>query len=73
MTLTINPKAVSAAVAAEPDSYVYTGEAITPIQVVVKDGNTVIPASEYTVEYSNNTNLGKQILGAHWRDDSRCG
>ena len=26
--------------------------------VTVKDGNTTIPASEYTVSYSNNVNVG---------------
>ena len=36
---------------------VYTGSALTP-QVTVKDGETVIPTSEYTVRYDDNTNAG---------------
>ncbi len=35
----------------------YTGSQIKPT-VTVKDGDTPIPASEYTVEYSNNINAG---------------
>ena len=38
-------------------SFEYTGEAIKPT-VTVKDGSTTIPASEYTVSYSNNKNVG---------------
>ncbi|MEA4847019.1 MAG: S-layer homology domain-containing protein [Clostridiaceae bacterium] len=39
------------------NSYVYDGTAKTPA-VTVKDGATTIPANEYTVSYSNNTNAG---------------
>jgi len=39
------------------NSYVYDGTAKEPA-VEVKDGSTVIPASEYTVSYSNNVNQG---------------
>lgn len=39
-------------------SYTYDGTAKTPAVVSVKDGETVIPATEYTVGYSNNTNAG---------------
>lgn len=38
-------------------SFTYNGQAKTPT-VVVKDGNTVIAASEYEVGYSNNVNAG---------------
>ena len=57
---TIAPKTVSApTVTVSPGSYVYTGSAQEPgNDVTVKDGNTVIPASEYTLSYSNNTNVG---------------
>jgi len=41
----------------EKTYYFYDGTAKTPT-VTVKDGETVIPASEYTVGYSNNTNVG---------------
>ena len=57
-TVTIAPKTVTAAVSVEPTSYTYTGEAIVPTTVTVKDGTTVIPASEYTVAYTDNTNVG---------------
>ena len=61
-TVTIAPKTVTAAVSVEPTSYTYTGEAIEPTTVTVKDGTTVIPASEYTVTYGNNTNAGKATV-----------
>ena len=57
-TVTIVPKTVTAAVSVEPTSYTYTGKAIEPTTVTVKDGTTVIPASEYTVAYTDNTNVG---------------
>ena len=57
-TVTIAPKTVTATVSVEPTSYTYTGEAIVPTTVTVKDGTTVIPASEYTIAYTNNTNAG---------------
>lgn len=41
----------------DPSSYTYNGTARQP-SVTVKDGSTVIPSSEYTVTYSNNTNAG---------------
>ena len=41
----------------EYTTHVYTGEEIRPA-VTVKDGETVIPASEYTVSYEDNTNAG---------------
>ena len=40
-----------------PSSFTYNGSACVP-EVVVKDGDRVIPASEYTVEISNNINAG---------------
>ena len=38
--------------------YTYTGSAIKPAVSSVKDGETTIDASEYTVGYNNNTNAG---------------
>ena len=61
-TVTIAPKTVTAAVSVEPTSYTYTGEAIVPTTVTVKDGSTVIPVSEYTVTYDNNINAGKATV-----------
>ena len=58
VTVTINPKTVSSpAITLSPASYTYDGTAKTPTPTV-KDGSTTIPASEYTVSYSNNTNAG---------------
>ena len=67
-TVTIAPKTVTAAVSVEPTSYTYTGEAIVPTTVTVKDGTTVIPASEYTVTYGNNTNAGKATVTVEDQD-----
>jgi len=41
-----------------PTSYTYNGSAQSATTVTVKDGSTVIPSSEYTIVYSNNTNAG---------------
>ena len=51
----ITPKTVTPTI--EVASCTYTGDALEPT-VTLKDGDTVIPAGEYTVEYSNNTNAG---------------
>ena len=51
----ITPKTVTPTM--EVASCTYTGNALEPA-VTLKDGDTVIPAEEYTVEYSNNTNAG---------------
>lgn len=53
----INTREVTATVTLSKTSYTYSGSACTPT-VTVKDGTTVIPASEYTVTYSNNVNVG---------------
>ena len=56
-TVTIDPKTVTAPTIALTGDRTYTGAEIKPT-VTVKDGDTEIPASEYTVEYSGNTNAG---------------
>lgn len=40
------------------NSYIYNGSAKQPSVTSVEDGEVLIPSSEYTVEYSNNTNAG---------------
>ena len=56
--ITVNPKTVSApTIELSPSSFVYDGAEKKPA-VTVKDGEKMIPADEYTVEYSNNTNVG---------------
>ena len=56
-TVTIDPKTVTAPTIELTGDRTYTGAEIKPT-VTVKDGNTEIPANEYTVEYSGNTNAG---------------
>ena len=51
----ITPKTVTPTM--EVASCTYTGNALEP-DVALKDGDAVIPAEEYTAEYSNNTNAG---------------
>ncbi len=58
-TFTINPKEVSSPTIEIPATVTYTGSALTPT-VTIKDGNTEIPSSEYTVSYSNNVNVGDE-------------
>ncbi len=54
----VAPKSVTPAIEVTPNSYTYTGEPIIPDSVIVYDGDAVIPASEYTVAYTDNINAG---------------
>ena len=57
-TLTISPKTVnSPSITLTPTSYIFDGSEKKPT-VTVADGGTTIPSEEYTVSYSNNTNVG---------------
>lgn len=56
-TVTIDPKTVTAPTIALTGDRTYTGAEIRPT-VTIKDGDTEIPASEYTVTYSGNINAG---------------
>ena len=58
--LVIGPKEVSVTIDAIPDE-IYTGSEITP-SVTVYDGETVIPANEYTVAYTDNRNVGRATV-----------
>ena len=54
----ISPKTVSSpTIILSQNSYTYDGAAKEPT-VTVKDGGTTIPSKEYSVSYSNNTNVG---------------
>ncbi|MGN1047744.1 MAG: InlB B-repeat-containing protein, partial [Eubacteriales bacterium] len=55
-TFEIKPKTVTATISAISDK-TYTGSDIEPA-ITVYDGTTEIPASEYTVSYTNNRNAG---------------
>ena len=56
-TFKINPKPVTPTITLSQTSYTYNGSQCKPTPTV-KDGSTTIPSSEYTVSYSNNTNVG---------------
>lgn len=58
-TITVSPKELTspAIELAGGSSFEFTGNAITPA-VTVRDGDTLIPADEYSVSYSNNTQVG---------------
>lgn len=56
--VTIAPKTVTnPTIDLSPETFDYDGKPKEP-DVVVKDGNVVIPASEYDVSYSNNVQIG---------------
>ena len=56
--VTISPKTVSSpTITLSETSYTYDGNAKEPT-VTVKDGDATIPASEYTVSYKDNTEVG---------------
>ena len=48
--------------------FVYTGSGIEPT-VTVKDGETVIPADQYTVSYKDNTNVGTATVTVTSKDN----
>lgn len=54
---TVAEKTVTASVTIVGE-YSYNGKDIEPADIVVKDGEAVIPASEYTVSFENNRNAG---------------
>lgn len=60
-TATAAITARSATVSVSPDSYEYTGSEIRPT-VTVRDGNTVVSETEYTVKYSNNVDVGTAVV-----------
>ena len=53
----IDPKTVAADVTVNGGPFTYTGSEIRPA-VTVKDGETTIPDTEYTLSYSSNQNAG---------------
>lgn len=58
VVITVNPKAITPTVEVKPAEYDYTGKEITPAVVMVKDGETEIPDTNYTLIYKNNTDVG---------------
>ena len=68
LTATISPKTVSSpTITLSETSFVYDGEEKRPT-VTVKDGDTTIPASEYTVSYYNNVNVGTATVTINDQD-----
>lgn len=62
-TFTIAPKVVAnPTITLVQIRYTYTGSPHTPAVQSVQDGETLIPASEYTVQYENNTNVGQATV-----------
>lgn len=57
-TFTIAPKKITSAVKLSAAAYTWNGQARKPA-VTVKDGSTKLAASDYTVTYKNNKNVGK--------------
>ena len=57
VVVNIAQKTVNPTIELDPDTFEYDGTAKKP-DVTVKDGSNIIPASEYTVSYSNNTAVG---------------
>ncbi len=58
VSVTVSAKSVTPSIIVEPAVYDYTGQTIVPTTVIVKDGDTVIATSEYTLAYTNNTDVG---------------
>lgn len=62
LKVTISSKTVSSPVITlSATSFIYNGEEQRP-DVTVKDGEVLVPASEYTVDYSNNINVGTAMV-----------
>ena len=57
VTVKVNPKSITPTIADISDQE-YTGSAITPTVTVTGDGKTLVKDTDYTVDYSNNTNKG---------------
>ena len=57
--ITVEPDDVSDATVEFPDVYTYTGQPLTPDPVVKVDDVTLVNGRDYTVDYSDNTNVGE--------------
>lgn len=58
VSVTINPKTLTnPTIIMSPSVYTYDGTTKEPT-ITVKDGDTLVPASEYTVSYSENKDVG---------------
>ncbi len=57
-TFTINAKSVSSLTVSSISAQTYTGSAIKPAVTVKNGSTTLVSGTDYTVAYSNNTNVG---------------
>ena len=57
-TFKINPVSIEGAIVSDIADTEYTGNAITQSFTVTLDGKTLTEGTDYTVSYSNNTNVG---------------
>ena len=57
-TLTVSAKALEDGFIANIDALTYNGQAQTPAPVLTFNGMTLAESTDYTVAYSNNTNVG---------------
>ena len=57
-TLTVSAKALEDAFIADIAAVTYNGQAQTPAPVLTFNGMTLVARTDYTVAYSNNTNVG---------------
>ena len=67
-TFTIQPKAIIAAITLAETEYTYNKEEFKPEVISVKDGDTTISPTEYTVTYSDNINAGTATVTLHDAD-----
>lgn len=68
ITLKVNPQTISNAVISDIADQVYTGGAIKPA-ITVKSGSKSITSSNYTVTYTNNTNVGKATVKVTFKNN----
>ncbi len=62
ITITANTSTLTVTQTGTASSYTYTGEAITPEITVTSGSKTLTATTDYTVEYTNNTNVGEATI-----------
>ncbi|MFI3228132.1 MAG: hypothetical protein R3Y09_12120, partial [Clostridia bacterium] len=61
-TFTISTRTIADASFSGISSYAYTGSAITPTPTITAGGRTLVSGTDYTISYSNNTNVGTATI-----------
>ena len=67
--VTIDKKQVNPTITLDQDSFVYDGDPKEPVVTLKEADGTLIPAGEYTVEYSGNVNVGTATVTVKAKDD----